>query len=61
MSTALVTHYALAHPEKHFELHSATHALLEAPAVQQVSERIFQIFGARHAGPVAAGGGGNQL
>ena len=42
---ALVTHYALANPSKHFELHSATHALVEAPAVQQVSERIFQIFG----------------
>src|SRR5271166_4730433 len=26
--TALVTHYALAHPEKHFELISATNALL---------------------------------
>jgi DNA mismatch repair protein MutL len=42
---ALVTHYALANPTRHFELHSATHALLEAPAVQHVSERIFQIFG----------------
>ena len=42
---ALVTHYALANPTKHLELHSATHALVEAPAVQQVSERIFQIFG----------------
>src|ERR1700685_2421608 len=42
---ALVTHYALAHPEKHFELHSATHALLIAPPVQKPSERIFQIFG----------------
>ncbi|MGC1869491.1 MAG: DNA mismatch repair endonuclease MutL [Acidobacteriaceae bacterium] len=42
---ALATHYALANPTKHFELHSATHALLEAPAVQRVSERIFQIFG----------------
>src|SRR5438874_873293 len=30
---ALVTHYALANPTKHFELHSATHALLVAPAV----------------------------
>jgi DNA mismatch repair protein MutL len=28
--TALVTHYALAHPEIHFELHSATHSLLTA-------------------------------
>src|ERR1700761_4513488 len=43
--TALVTHYALAHADKHFELHSATHALLVAPPVQQAAERIFQIFG----------------
>ncbi|MDT7810551.1 MAG: mismatch repair protein MutL [Acidobacteriaceae bacterium] len=43
--TALVTHYALAHPDKHFELHSATHALLVAPPVKQAVERIFQIFG----------------
>src|ERR1700684_425602 len=42
---SLVTHYALAHPEKHFELHSATHALLVAPPVREASERIFQIFG----------------
>ncbi len=43
--TALVTHYALAHPDKHFELHSATHALLIAPPVNRAEERIFQIFG----------------
>lgn len=43
--TALVTHYALAHPDKHFELHSATHALLVAPPVNRAEERIFQIFG----------------
>ena len=43
--TALVTHYALAHPEMHFELHSATHALLQAPPVRETSERIYQIFG----------------
>ena len=43
--TALVTHYALAHPDKHFELHSATHALLQAPPVAEPAERIFQIFG----------------
>src|ERR1700730_16665643 len=43
--TALVTHYALAHPDKHFELHSATHALLVAPPVQRAAERIYQIFG----------------
>jgi DNA mismatch repair protein MutL len=42
---ALVTHYALAHPQKHFELHTATHALLVAPAVASAADRLFQIFG----------------
>jgi DNA mismatch repair protein MutL len=42
---ALVTHYALAHPEIHFELHSATQALLIAPAVANAGERLYQIFG----------------
>ncbi len=42
---ALVTHYALAHPEKHFELHSSTQALLVAPAVRDASERLFQVLG----------------
>ncbi|HEX4156741.1 MAG TPA: DNA mismatch repair endonuclease MutL [Acidobacteriaceae bacterium] len=42
---ALVTHYALAHPQKHFELHTSTQALLMAPAVADVGERLFQIFG----------------
>jgi DNA mismatch repair protein MutL len=41
----LVTHYALAHPQKHFELHSATQALLVAPAVANAGERLYQIFG----------------
>ncbi len=43
--TALVTHYALAHPEKHFELLSATHTLVNAPPVARTAERIYQIFG----------------
>ena len=30
---ALVTHYALAHPTKHFELHTSAQALVMAPAV----------------------------
>jgi DNA mismatch repair protein MutL len=42
---ALVTHYALAHPDKHFELHSATQALLIAPAVANTGERLYQVFG----------------
>lgn len=43
--TALVTHYALAHPEKHFELVSASHSLVMAPPVGRPAERIYQIFG----------------
>jgi DNA mismatch repair protein MutL len=42
---ALVTHYALAHPQKHFELHTSTQALVVAPAVANAGERLFQIFG----------------
>jgi DNA mismatch repair protein MutL len=42
---ALVTHYALAHPSRHFELHSATQALLVAPGVSSTGDRLFQIFG----------------
>jgi DNA mismatch repair protein MutL len=42
---SLVTHYALAHPEKHFELHSSTNAMLVAPPVSGYSERVYQVFG----------------
>ena len=42
---SLVTHYALAHPDKHFELHSATNAILVAPPVAGLSERVYQVFG----------------
>ena len=42
---SLVTHYALAHPGKHFELHSATNAMLVAPPVAGHSERVYQVFG----------------
>src|ERR1700678_3510588 len=55
--TALVTHYALVHPEKHFELLSATHTLLQAPPVARSAKRIYQISGAETLGqllPVAA-------
>ena len=43
--TALVTHYALVHPEKHFELVSASHTVVAAPPVTRTAERIYQIFG----------------
>ncbi len=55
---SLVTHYALAHPEKHFELHSATNAMLVAPPVAGYSERVYQVFGKETLDqliPVAAG------
>jgi DNA mismatch repair protein MutL len=42
---SLVTHYALAHPDKHFELHSATNAMLVSPPVAGHSERVYQVFG----------------
>jgi len=42
---SLVTHYALAHPDKHFELHSLTNAMLVAPPVATHAERVYQIFG----------------
>jgi DNA mismatch repair protein MutL len=42
---SLVTHYALANPDKHFELHSATNAILVAPPVTGSSERVYQVFG----------------
>jgi DNA mismatch repair protein MutL len=42
---SLVTHYALAHPERHFELHSASNAMLVAPPVAGYSERVYQVFG----------------
>ena len=42
---SLVTHYALAHPEMHWELHSAANAMLVAPPVADHSQRIYQVFG----------------
>src|SRR5437870_10550696 len=40
---SLVTHYSLAHPEKHFELHTTTNAILVAPPVAPHAERLFQM------------------
>src|SRR5262249_3530297 len=42
---SLVTHYTLAHPDKHFELHTSSNAMLVAPPVAGHRERIYQIFG----------------
>ena len=54
---SLVTHYALAHPEKHFELHSATNAMLVAPPVAGYSERVYQVFGKETLDQLIRGGG----
>src|SRR6202047_3489758 len=53
---SLVTHYALAHPEKHFELHSATNAMLVAPPVAGYSERVYQVSGKETLDQLIAGG-----
>ena len=42
---SLVTHYALAHPDKQFELHSSANAMLVAAPVGSHQERIYQVFG----------------
>jgi DNA mismatch repair protein MutL len=41
----LVTHYALAHPEIRFTLESEGRVLIDAVAVADLRERIYQIFG----------------
>jgi DNA mismatch repair protein MutL len=42
---SLVTHYALAHPEKSFRLSSLTHEILHATPVPSFRERIYQVMG----------------
>jgi DNA mismatch repair protein MutL len=42
---SLVTHYALAHPDKHWELHTTSNAMLVAAPVPSSAERIYQVFG----------------
>src|SRR5512147_483697 len=42
---SLVTHYALAHPDMHFELHSASNAMLVAAPVATHRDRVYQVFG----------------
>lgn len=44
-AASLVTHYALAHPEKSFRLASFTHEILNAPPVGTFRERIYQVLG----------------
>ena len=41
----LVTHYALAHPEKSFRLVSVTHEILNVSPVAATRERVYQVLG----------------
>ena len=45
--TRLVTHYALVHPEIRFVLESEGRTFIDAVAVENVRDRIFQVFGDR--------------
>jgi DNA mismatch repair protein MutL len=42
---SLVTHYALAHPDKQFILKTPTQEIINATAVETMAERVYQIFG----------------
>ena len=42
---SLVTHYALAHPEKSFRLASMTHEVLNAPTAPDARTRVYQLLG----------------
>ncbi len=55
---SLVTHYALAHPEKHFELHSAANAMLVAPPGRRIQRARVSGVWQGNAGPVDCGRGG---
>ena len=42
---SLVTHYALAHPGKHFALKTPTQEIVNVPPVETMAERVYQLFG----------------
>jgi DNA mismatch repair protein MutL len=42
---SLVTHYALAHPDKQFELRTPSQVIVDAPPVATLAERVYQLFG----------------
>src|SRR5215472_11311936 len=42
---SLVTHYALAHPDKQFVLKTPTQEILNATPVETMAERVHQVFG----------------
>jgi DNA mismatch repair protein MutL len=42
---SLVTHYALANPDKHFVLTTPTQEIINSPPVEKLADRIYQLFG----------------
>jgi DNA mismatch repair protein MutL len=42
---SLVTHYALANPDKHFVLTTPTQEIINSPATEKLADRIYQLFG----------------
>jgi DNA mismatch repair protein MutL len=42
---SVVTHYALAHPGKSFELRTPTQEIIRAAPVETLAERVYQVFG----------------
>jgi DNA mismatch repair protein MutL len=42
---SLVTHYALANPDKHFVLTTPTQEIINSPPAEKLSDRIYQLFG----------------
>src|SRR3984893_14266366 len=42
---SLVTHYALAHPDKQFVLKTPTQEIINTTAVESMADRVYQLFG----------------
>jgi DNA mismatch repair protein MutL len=42
---SLVTHYALANPDKHFVLTTPTQEIINSPPAEKLDDRIYQLFG----------------
>ena len=46
---SLVTHYALANPDKHFVLTTPTQEIINTPPAEKLADRIYQLFGRQSA------------
>src|SRR5712671_504297 len=42
---SLVTHYALANPDKQFVLSTPTQSIIDCPPVEKLADRVYQLFG----------------